>query len=80
MSNWLSKQKFFITGGLGALGNHLTKRLIELGATDIVVFDQQIKNSKTRELLSTPVRYIAGDILCKADIESELNNAQLCSI
>jgi UDP-glucose 4-epimerase len=75
--DWLPRQKFFITGGGGALGYHLTRRLIELGANDVVVFDQNIATSRVKEFRDAPVRFIQGDILKAKDLESAISQCTI---
>jgi UDP-glucose 4-epimerase len=57
--------KFLITGGAGLMGSHITDRLLEGGALEIILLDNFIRGSmlNIQEALKDPrVRLVKGDI------------------
>jgi nucleoside-diphosphate-sugar epimerase len=71
MKEWFSQQKFFITGGAGALGRCLIRQLLAHGARRIVVFDQPAAIENMEKSEAAAVTCVAGSIL----VDSELQQA-----
>jgi UDP-glucose 4-epimerase len=61
----LEGQRALVTGGAGVVGSHIVDRLVEAGATEIVVFDKLSRGRREnleRALSSGTVTVIEGDI------------------
>jgi nucleoside-diphosphate-sugar epimerase len=69
MREWLRNQSFCVTGGAGALGQALIRKLAEQGAERIVVIDPCGHSSLTGEDRDAPVRFMEGSILDPSHME-----------
>jgi len=61
----MSGSKFLITGGAGLMGSHITDRLLEKGASEIILLDNFVRGSmhNLNDALKDPrVRLVKGDI------------------
>jgi nucleoside-diphosphate-sugar epimerase len=67
-------QKICITGGGGALGRSLVTKLIEYGASDIVILDKQYS---PRVCEKVSVSFVEGSILNKAHLRKALKGCNL---
>jgi nucleoside-diphosphate-sugar epimerase len=54
---------FLVTGGSGFIGSHVVDRLLEEGASEVVVFDARLREENLQDALATGrVRLVEGDI------------------
>lgn len=61
----LKDKRFFITGGAGLMGSHITDRLLDAGAAEIILYDNLVRgNPRNVEeaLKDKRVRLVIGDI------------------
>jgi UDP-glucose 4-epimerase len=64
-------QRCLVIGGNGFIGNHVCKRLLELGH-EVVVFDVSRDFFSFKDLQSSRLRLITGDFLNRAELKAAL--------
>lgn len=74
IDQWLQRQKVCVTGGQGALGRRLVKRLSMGSPQKIVVLDKQSYSPFRKVSRAAPVEYVMGDILRSEDVEHALKD------
>ncbi len=67
------KTPVVVTGAFGFIGHRIVDALIELGITEIVAFD--LPGFEINDTWQGKVKYVAGDIANKSDVDSAMNNA-----
>jgi UDP-glucose 4-epimerase len=77
MEEWIRNQSFCITGGSGALGSSLLKKLIDSGAQNIVILDQRDPLTDYKEINNLCVDFIKGSILNKYHVSKAVKR---CSV
>jgi len=71
---WFQRERFCVTGGVGALGSRLVKRLLDYGARQVIIFDQRYPLSNNHVLKDGAVQYVISNILEQAELIRTLNN------
>jgi UDP-glucose 4-epimerase len=59
----VKEKKILVTGGAGAIGGNLVKKLVELQAKEVVVLDNLSSSYAWNVIQSPAVKFIQGDIL-----------------
>lgn len=71
-SSLLQGERVLVTGGAGTIGSHIVDKLIDAGATEIIVIDNFVRGRREnldRALASGSVRLVKGDIRDRALID-----------
>lgn len=58
-------ERFFITGGAGAVGSNIADQLVRAGAADVVILDNFVRGRRENldwALANGPVRVVVGDV------------------
>jgi len=77
MKEWFSQQEFFVTGGAGALGRCLIRRLLGLDARRVVVFDQPAAIENMGISKNAAVTCIAGSILDDSALQQAIRGCTM---
>ena len=72
VDEWLRQQWVCVTGGRGALGRHLIRRLLAGGARLIVALDRRPATSQDSVSKVSPVEHFTGNILDPAELDRAL--------